>query len=73
LDSLTSDWHANRGQVKPIAGPSIVSVVNPARIKGFAQGELLRNKTDQADAALLGNSPTSTVIAPGFAARQHLV
>jgi len=30
-----------------------VSVVNPARIKGFAQGELLRNKTDQADAALL--------------------
>ena len=30
-----------------------VSVVNPARIKGFAQGELARNKTDQADAALL--------------------
>jgi transposase len=30
-----------------------VSVVNPARIKGFAQGELLRNKTDRADAALL--------------------
>lgn len=30
-----------------------VSVVNPARIKGFAQGELVRNKTDQADAALL--------------------
>lgn len=31
----------------------LVSVVNPARIKGFAQGELARNKTDQADAALL--------------------
>ncbi|WP_432214861.1 IS110 family transposase, partial [Salmonella enterica] len=26
-----------------------VSVVNPARIKGFAQGELARNKTDRAD------------------------
>ncbi len=30
-----------------------VSVVNPARIKGFAQGELARNKTDRADAGLL--------------------
>ena len=30
-----------------------VSVVNPARVKGFAQGELSRNKTDRADAALL--------------------
>jgi transposase len=30
-----------------------VSVVNPARIKGFVQGELARNKTDRADAALL--------------------
>jgi transposase len=30
-----------------------VSVVNPARIKGFAQSELIRNKTDRADAALL--------------------
>jgi len=29
-----------------------VSVVNPARVKGFAQGELLRNKTDRTDAAL---------------------
>ncbi len=29
-----------------------VSVVDPARIKGFAQGELARNKTDRADAAL---------------------
>lgn len=31
----------------------VVSVVNPARIKGFAQSELVRNKTDRADAALL--------------------
>lgn len=30
-----------------------VSVVNPARIKGFAQGQMVRNKTDQVDAALL--------------------
>ncbi|RFC30892.1 MAG: Transposase [Candidatus Nitrotoga sp. MKT] len=30
-----------------------ISVVNPARIKGFAQGELARNKTDRADASLL--------------------
>lgn len=31
----------------------VVSVVNPARIKGFAQSELVRNKTDRIDAALL--------------------
>ena len=30
-----------------------VSVVNPARIKAFAQSELVRNKTDKADAALI--------------------
>ncbi len=30
-----------------------VSVVNPARIKGFAKGELLRTKTDSVDAALI--------------------
>ncbi|RFC36081.1 MAG: Transposase [Candidatus Nitrotoga sp. LAW] len=30
-----------------------ISVVSPARIKGFAQGELARNKTDRADASLL--------------------
>ena len=36
-----------------VAGGWKVSVVNPARIKGFAQGELARNKTDRADAALL--------------------
>jgi transposase len=32
-----------------------VSVVNPARIKGFAQSELARNKTDKADAALIAH------------------
>jgi len=31
----------------------LVSVVNPARVKGFAQSELVRNKTDRADAGLL--------------------
>ena len=30
-----------------------VSVLNPARIKGFAQSTMVRNKTDRADAALL--------------------
>src|SRR5512136_291792 len=30
-----------------------VSIVNPARIKGFAQGELLRTKNDKVDAALI--------------------
>lgn len=31
----------------------LVSVVNPSRVSGFAQSELVRNKTDRADAALL--------------------
>ena len=31
----------------------VVSVVNPAKIKGFAQGELSRTKTDKSDAALI--------------------
>jgi transposase len=30
-----------------------VSIINPARIKGFAQSELLRTKTDKIDAALI--------------------
>jgi transposase len=30
-----------------------VSIINPARLKGFAQSELTRNKTDRADAHLL--------------------
>lgn len=28
-------------------------MVNPARIKGFAQGELMRTKTDKSDASLI--------------------
>ncbi|MCW7542079.1 IS110 family transposase [Aquabacterium sp. A7-Y] len=31
----------------------VVAVVNPARVKGFAQGEMQRNKTDRSDASLL--------------------
>jgi transposase len=31
----------------------LVSIVNPARIKAYGQSELLRNKTDKADAALI--------------------
>lgn len=31
----------------------VVSIVNPARIKGFAQSELIRTKTDKADAGLI--------------------
>jgi transposase len=30
-----------------------VTIVNPARIKGFGQGELIRTKTDKIDAALI--------------------
>jgi transposase len=30
-----------------------VSIVNPARIKGFAQSELIRTKTDKSDASLI--------------------
>lgn len=30
-----------------------VSVVNPARVKGFAQGQMQRNKTDRSDSTLL--------------------
>jgi transposase len=35
------------------AAGHVVSIVNPVRIKGFAQSELARNKTDRADAALI--------------------
>ena len=31
----------------------VVSIVNPASIKGFAQSQLTRNKTDKADAKLI--------------------
>jgi transposase len=30
-----------------------VSIVNPARIKGFAQSELIRTKTDKMDAGII--------------------
>jgi transposase len=36
-----------------------VSVVNPARIKAFAQSELLRTKTDRVDAALIARFCTA--------------
>lgn len=32
---------------------NIVSIINPARIKGFAQSELIRTKTDKLDAGLI--------------------
>jgi transposase len=35
------------------SGGYVVSVVNPARIKGFGNAELLRNKTDKIDAGLI--------------------
>ena len=38
-----------------------VSVVNPARIKAFAQSELLRTKTDAVDAALIARFCRSQV------------
>jgi len=31
----------------------MVSMVNPARIKGFAQSELIRTKTDKIDAGVI--------------------
>jgi transposase len=34
---------------------NIVSIVNPAKIKGFAQSTLSRNKTDKADAKLIAH------------------
>ena len=52
----------------------LVSVVNPARVKGFAQSELARNKTDKADAALLARFCAALTperwVAPSPAVRQ---
>jgi transposase len=56
-----------------------VSVINPARIKAFAQSELLRTKTDTVDAALIarfckGQNPELWVpLAPEIRALQALV
>lgn len=51
-----------------------VSVVNPARVKGFASGQMARNKTDQADAALLAQFAQSMKpepwVAPSLAVRE---
>src|ERR1700736_5589436 len=43
---------------------NIVSVVNPSRIKAFAQSELLRTKTDAVDAALIARFCKAHVPAP---------
>ena len=43
-----------------------VSIVNPARIKGFAQSELMRTKNDKVDAGpLLPGSDTRCIPNPG--------
>lgn len=51
-----------------------VSIVNPARVKGFAQSELVRNKTDVADAKLLARfaqrSELALWTAPSVAERE---
>lgn len=51
-----------------------VSVVNPARVAGFAQSELSRNKADQADAKLLARFAQRAKLdigePPSFAVRE---
>jgi len=44
----------------------LVSIVNPSRIKAFAQSELLRTKTDRVDAALIARSAECTPRVYGF-------
>lgn len=41
-----------------------ISIVNPARIKGFAQSELIRTKTDKSDASLIARF--CLAMKPGF-------
>jgi transposase len=41
-----------------------VSIVNPARVKGFAQSQLTRNKTDMADARLLAQFAMRSELTP---------
>ena len=48
----TSNYGEDLGVYLHEAG-HIVSIVNPARIKGFAQSEMMRTKTDKLDAALI--------------------
>jgi transposase len=42
----------------------LVSIVNPARVKGFAQSQLTRNKTDKADARLLARFAQRNELTP---------
>lgn len=48
----TGGWSEGIAAVLFEAG-HLVSIVNPARIKAFAQSEMLRTKTDRVDAALI--------------------
>jgi transposase len=48
----TGGWSEDVAIVLHDAG-HVVSLVNPSRIKAFAQSEMLRTKTDQIDAALI--------------------
>jgi transposase len=42
----------------------VISIVNPARIKGFAQSELARTKTDKTDAAMIARFCLAMAPAP---------
>lgn len=48
----TGGWSEDLALALSDAG-YVVSLVNPARIKAFAQSEMLRTKTDRIDAALI--------------------
>ncbi len=48
----TGGWSEDIGAVLHRAG-YVVSIVNPSRIKAFAQSEMLRTKTDRVDAAMI--------------------
>ncbi|HOD35732.1 MAG TPA: transposase [Syntrophales bacterium] len=49
-----------------------VSIVNPARIKGFAQSELLRTKNDKIDAGLIARFCLAMHPEPGSRLPQRL-
>jgi len=50
----------------------VVSIVNPARIKGFATSELSRTKTDKVDAALIGRFCKALTPSPWHPASQEV-
>lgn len=50
----------------------VVSMVNPARIKGFAQSEMIRAKTDKADAAVIARFCAAMRPAPWHPQPKHL-